>query len=84
MAETDTTVRIDTATRDRLKALADDSNMSVKDLVAELTVREENARLLGTATAAFRRLISEPGVTAAFDSEFGGLPATPSETQQAA
>ncbi|MFJ1742598.1 antitoxin MazE7 [Streptomyces microflavus] len=84
MAETDTSVRVDTAIRDRLKALADDSNMSVKDLVAELTVREENARRLATATAAFRRLISEPGVAAAFDSEFGGLPEAPSAIQQAA
>lgn len=84
MAETDTSLRIDTATRDRLRALADDSNMSVKDLVAELTAREENARRLSTATAAFRRAINEPGITNAFDTEFGGLPTGTPNIQRAA
>lgn len=80
----DTSVKIDEETRDRLKALADGSHMSMKEYLAELALREETARRLETATAVFRRAISEPGVMEAFDAEFGGLPPARHDTARAA
>ncbi|MFJ5265020.1 antitoxin MazE7 [Streptomyces sp. NPDC088387] len=80
----DTSVKIDEETRDRLKALAESSHMSMKEYLAELAVREENARRLETATAVFRRATGEPGIREAFDAEFGGLPAAASGTRRAA
>jgi hypothetical protein len=80
----DTSVKIDDETRDLFKALADNRGMSMKDYLAELARREETARRLETATAAFRRIIDEPGLVEAFDAEFGGLPTVPRETSRAA
>ncbi|WP_369243799.1 antitoxin MazE7 [Streptomyces sp. R41] len=80
----DTSVKIDDTTRDRLKALADGAGMSMKDYLAKLASEKEHERQLETATAAFRRAISEPGVMDAFDAEFGGLPPAGHHTQQAA
>ncbi|MDT9688867.1 antitoxin MazE7 [Streptomyces sp. P9(2023)] len=71
----DTTVKIDDTTRDRLKALADGAGMSMKDYLAQVAAEKEQERLQDTATAAFRRAISAPGVVDRFDTEFGGLPA---------
>ncbi|WP_461091744.1 antitoxin MazE7 [Streptomyces incanus] len=70
----DTTVKIDTETRDRLAAIAAARGTSVRALVAELAVQEENQLKLGQATTAFREAVSQPGIAEAFDRDFGGLP----------
>lgn len=70
----DTTVKIDTETRDRLAAIATARGTSIRALVAELAVQEENQLKLGQATAAFREAVSQPGIAEAFDRDFGGLP----------
>ncbi|WP_438306752.1 antitoxin MazE7 (plasmid) [Streptomyces sp. HUAS TT11] len=69
----DTTVKIDAGTRDTLQSLAKDAGLTVKAYLAKLAEEKEHARALDTATGAFRRVIDEPGVLDAFDSEFGGL-----------
>jgi len=56
----------------------------VKAYLAKVAEEKEQERALQTATAAFRRLISEPGVMAAFDAEFGGLPPVAHDTSRAA
>ncbi|MEU3618887.1 antitoxin MazE7 [Streptomyces sp. NPDC006872] len=80
----DTSLKIDDETRDLFKALADERGMSMKEYLADLARREETARRLETATAAFRRVINEPGLVEAFDAEFGGLPTVPRDTSRAA
>lgn len=72
MAET--TVKVDTSTRDTLQTLAADAGLSVKAYLAKVAGEKEQERALQTATAAFRRVINEPGIMDAFDAEFGGLP----------
>lgn len=72
----DTTVKIDTETRDRFAALAAARGMSVRAYLAELAVEEENQAKLSTATDAFRAAIKRPGFAEAFDRDFGGLPAS--------
>jgi hypothetical protein len=69
----DTTVKIDTETRDRLATIAPARGTSVRALVAELAVQEENQLKLGQATAAFREAVSQPGIAEAFDRDFGGI-----------
>lgn len=80
----DTTVKIDDATRDRLKALADDAGMSMKDYLAKVAAEKEHEKLLDTATAAFRRAIGAPGILDRFDADFGGLPPASHEIPRAA
>lgn len=80
--QNDTSIKIDRATRDRLKALAGDR--PVKEYLAELARREEHDRALGTATAAFRRVLGTPGILDRFDADFGGLPPATHETSRAA
>lgn len=70
----DTTVKIDTETRDRFAAVAAARGQSVRAYLAELAIQEENQIKLGRATAAFREAISQPGIAEAFDRDFGGLP----------
>jgi hypothetical protein len=70
----DTSLKIDTETRELLGALARDRGMSLRDLVAELATEAVQAQALDTATAQFRRAIGEPGLAARFDQDFGGLP----------
>ncbi|WOT40598.1 antitoxin MazE7 [Streptomyces coeruleorubidus] len=70
----DTTVKIDTETRDRLAAIAAARGTSVRALLADLAVQEENQLRLADATAAFREVIAQPGIAEAFDRDFGGLP----------
>ncbi|MFE5828313.1 antitoxin MazE7 [Streptomyces erythrochromogenes] len=70
----DTSVKIDDTTRDRLKALADAAGVSMKDYLARVAAEKEHEQLLDTATAAFRRAISAPGILDRFDADFGGLP----------
>ncbi|MFD7444057.1 antitoxin MazE7 [Streptomyces sp. NPDC059909] len=80
----DTSVKIDDVTRDRLKALADDAGMSMKDYLAKVAEEKEHEKRLETATAAFRRVIAEPGILDRFDADFGGLPPVRHETPRAA
>ncbi|MCX5317273.1 antitoxin MazE7 [Streptomyces sp. NBC_00154] len=81
----DTSVKIDDITRDRLKALADGAGMSMKDYLAKVAAEKEHEKLLDSATAAFRRVIGEPGILDRFDADFGGLPpAATHEIQRAA
>ncbi|MEU9253680.1 antitoxin MazE7 [Streptomyces sp. NPDC048270] len=70
----DTTVKIDSETRDRFATLAAARGKSVRAYLAELAIEEENQLALGRATAAFREAVSRPGLAEAFDAEFGGLP----------
>ncbi|MFD5309970.1 antitoxin MazE7 [Streptomyces ardesiacus] len=80
----DTTVKIDTATRDRLAAIATARGTSVRALLAELAVQEENQLKLGDATAAFREAVTQPGIAEAFDRDFGGLPESADSMHRAA
>ncbi|WP_369148969.1 antitoxin MazE7 [Streptomyces sp. R44] len=80
----DTSVRIDEATRDRFKALADAAGLSVKDYLERVADEKEREQLLDTATAAFRRAIDAPGIVSRFDADFGGLPPAKHETPRAA
>lgn len=73
---TDTTVKIDTETRDRFAALAAARNMSVRAYLAQLAVEEENQQGLRQATDAFREAIARPGFAEAFDRDFGPVPST--------
>ncbi|WP_329317297.1 antitoxin MazE7 (plasmid) [Streptomyces sp. NBC_01278] len=70
----DTSVKIDNATRERLKALAEGAGMSMKDYLARVAEEKEHEQQLDTATAAFRRVIGAPGLLDRFDADFGGLP----------
>ncbi len=72
----DTTVKIDSETRDRFATLAAARGKSVRAYLAELAIEEENQLALGRATAAFREAVSRPGIAEAFDAEFGGLPSS--------
>ncbi|MER6695187.1 antitoxin MazE7 [Streptomyces minutiscleroticus] len=80
----DTTVKIDTETRDRLAGIAAARGTSVRALLAELAVQEENQLKLRAATAAFREVIAEPGIAEAFDRDFGGLPQSADSMHRAA
>ncbi|MFJ4428960.1 antitoxin MazE7 [Streptomyces bobili] len=80
----DTTVKIDTETRDRLAAIASVRGTSVRALVAELAVQEENQLKLGQATTAFREAVSQPGIAEAFDRDFGGIPQGAGQIHRAA
>lgn len=71
----DTTVKIDDHTRDILRDLAAETGMSVKDYLARIAEEKQQERLRSTATATFRRLVEDSAFVAAFDAEYGGLPA---------
>lgn len=71
----DTTVKIDTETRDRLAAIAAARATSIRALLSDLAIQEENQINLSVATDAFREAISRPGIAEAFDRDFGGIPA---------
>ncbi|MFJ8078980.1 antitoxin MazE7 [Streptomyces sp. NPDC096176] len=73
----DTSVKIDDVTRDRLKDLAASAGLSIKDYLARVAEEKEHERQLVTATAAFRRVMAEPGLLDRFDADFGGLPQAP-------
>jgi hypothetical protein len=70
----DTSIRIDTTTRDRLKALAKSRDMSLAAYLDGLSQQEEHQVLLGQATTSFEAAIDRPGFAEAFDKAFGGLP----------
>ncbi|MEV7885126.1 antitoxin MazE7 [Streptomyces sp. NPDC002817] len=80
----DTSVKIDTSTRDTLQSLASAEGLTVKAYLAKVAGEKEQERALATATAVFRRAIAEPGIMEAFDAEFGGLPSVAHGTSQAA
>jgi hypothetical protein len=80
----DTTVKIDDTTRDILRELADAQGLTIKEYLSRLAVQQQQERALETATAAFRRVISEPGIMEAFDAEYGGLPPLTKRTEEAA
>ncbi|MGW1622548.1 antitoxin MazE7 [Streptomyces sp. NPDC002172] len=80
----DTTVKIDETTRDILRGLADAQGLTIKDYLGRLAEEKQQERALETATAIFRRVISEPGVMEAFDAKYGGLPPRAKDTGQAA
>ncbi|MGW2563015.1 antitoxin MazE7 [Streptomyces sp. NPDC001514] len=80
----DTTVKIDTETRDRFAAVAAARGQSVRAYLAELAIEEENQVKLSKATLAFREAISRPGFLESFDRDFGGLPATEHSSRRAA
>jgi len=70
----DTSVRIDTDTRDRLKSLAQARGMSSAAYLDDLCRQAEHEALLGQATAAFDAALDRQGFVDAFDKAFGGLP----------
>ncbi|UUU37873.1 antitoxin MazE7 [Streptomyces sp. NBC_00162] len=72
----DTTMKVDSATRDRFAAVAAAQGKSVRAYLAELAIEEENQLALGRATVAFREAVGKPGIAEAFDREFGGLPSS--------
>jgi hypothetical protein len=75
----DTSLKIDAKTRERLGALAKSRGVSLRELVAGLAQQAEQEQALETATAYFRRAISEPGLAERFDQDFGGRPSTASQ-----
>lgn len=83
-AMADTTVKIDTETRDRLADIAKARGTSIRALLAALAVQEENQLRLREATATFREVVAEPGIAEAFDRDFGGLPQSGDDMHRAA
>lgn len=70
----DTSVRINTDTRDRLAVLAKARGMSLAAYLDDLARQEEHQVLLGRATSSFEAALDRPGFQTAFDEAFGGLP----------
>ena len=66
----DTTVKVDSQTRDRFAAVAAARGQSVRAYLAELAIEEENQIALSKATATFREIIARPGLAEAFDDAF--------------
>lgn len=66
----DTTVKVDSQTRDRFAAVAAARGQSVRAYLAELAIDEENQIALSKATATFREIIARPGLAEAFDEAF--------------
>ncbi|MBT2370345.1 antitoxin MazE7 [Streptomyces sp. ISL-10] len=66
----DTTMKVDSATRDRFAAVAAAQGKSVRAYLAELAIAEENQIRLSKATAVFREVIAQPGLAEAFDAAF--------------
>jgi len=66
----DTTMKVDSETRDRFAAVAAARGQSVRAYLAELAIQEENQIKLSKATAVFREIIARPGLTEAFDEAF--------------
>ena len=67
-----------------LPATTDNARCGGTEERPKVAGEKEQERALQTATAAFRRVISEPGVMEAFDAEFGGLPSVALDTSRAA
>lgn len=66
----DTTVKVDTDTRDRLAAVAAAHGKSVRAFLADVALQEENQLRLSTATDVFREVTRRPGAAEAFDAAF--------------
>ncbi|MGW7463849.1 antitoxin MazE7 [Streptomyces xantholiticus] len=79
----DTSVRINTETRDRFAALAKARGMSLAAYLDELSQQEEHQVMLRHATASFNASIERPGFLEAFDEAYGGLPEAPAHSRAA-
>ncbi|MER5302251.1 antitoxin MazE7 [Streptomyces lasiicapitis] len=66
----DTTMKVDSQTRDRFAAVAAARGQSVRAYLAELAIEEENQVKLNKATQVFREVTSRPGIAEAFDAAF--------------
>jgi predicted transcriptional regulator len=66
----DTTVKVDSETRDRLAAVAAAHGKSLRAFLADVAVQEENHLQLKQATGAFREVTRRPGIAEAFDAAF--------------
>ncbi|MGA4846640.1 antitoxin MazE7 [Streptomyces sp. G5(2025)] len=81
----DTTVKVDSETRDRFAALAAARGQSVRAYLAQLAIEEENQLKLNKATQVFREVTSKPGIAEAFDAAFpDDAPARRTRTGRAA
>lgn len=81
----DTTVKVDSATRDRFAAIAAARGQSVRAYLAQLAVEEENQIKLNRATQVFREVTSQPGIAEAFDAAFpDDAPPSPDSSGRAA
>ncbi|MEU7260666.1 antitoxin MazE7 [Streptomyces rimosus] len=70
----DTTVKVDSETRDRFAAVAAARGLSARAYLAELAIEEENQIKLCEATRIFCEVIALPGIAEAFGRDFGGPP----------
>ncbi|MEW2393027.1 antitoxin MazE7 [Streptomyces venezuelae] len=66
----DTTMKVDSETRDRFAALAAARGQSVRAYLAELAIEEENQFKLRKATQVFREVTTKEGIAEAFDAAF--------------
>ncbi|MEV1042968.1 antitoxin MazE7 [Streptomyces sp. NPDC050204] len=82
----DTTVKVDSETRDRLAAVAAAHGKSVRAFLSDVAVQEENHLKLAEATAVFREVTRRPGVAEAFDAAFpeDAAPTSPDFAERAA
>ncbi|MFF2571092.1 antitoxin MazE7 [Streptomyces sp. NPDC058084] len=81
----DTTVKVDSETRDRLAAVAAAHGKSVRAFLADVAVQEENHLKLAEATAHFHEVTRRPGIAEAFDAAFPeDTPVSPGITGRAA
>jgi len=70
MATADTTtIRVQTQTRDRLKALAARRGESASDVVAKLVNAADEEAMLAEVAAGFARMADDPAVLAAYRAE---------------
>jgi predicted DNA-binding protein len=69
MSAATTTIRVSTATRDRLKALGEREGESTGEIVARLARAADDERLLEEMEAAFQRMADDPGALAAYRAE---------------
>ncbi|MDI5963469.1 antitoxin MazE7 [Streptantibioticus silvisoli] len=66
----DTTVKVDSETRDRLAALAEANGQSLRAYLATLAMEEQNQLRLRHATTYFRDAVGRPGLADAFAEAF--------------
>jgi predicted DNA-binding protein len=64
-----TTIRVSTATRDRLNALSARAGGSAGEIVAKLVATADEELLLADVEAAFERLAADPDALASYRSE---------------
>jgi hypothetical protein len=72
----DTTIRVDSAVRDKLRALADEDHVTLGDLVSRLTEREQYQREMRRANEVMDRMRGEdPAAWQEYLSELGAFEA---------